>query len=99
MRERRCCELHRHRPARRLGPGVQIQALKRNYAHPYYSVVWSYPSSPNAEKAGHARTGCWTVYRCSGYGDTPLKHFPPTDRAAADKLRTELANPAPKAIV
>jgi hypothetical protein len=26
-------------------------------------VNWSYPTSPNAERAGCSKTGCWTVSR------------------------------------
>ena len=26
------------------------------------SVEWSYPTSPNAERFGHKKTGCWTVH-------------------------------------
>lgn len=25
------------------------------------TLEWSYPTSPNAERAGMSRTGCWTI--------------------------------------
>lgn len=39
-------------------------------------VCWSYPSSVNAAKFGHSKTGCYTVgYRDSDYNYTPQRGF------------------------
>jgi hypothetical protein len=56
---------------------------------------WSYPSSPNACRAGMAKTGCWTVTLADGstrhFGeyDDAQREFP----AEAERFR-RMANPS-----
>ncbi len=48
-----------------------------NPGHTTKCVDWSYPSSPNAVKAGFGSTGCWTVSTtCKGETPKAVASFP-----------------------
>lgn len=56
------------------------------------SIEWSYPSSTNAVRFGHRKTGCWTVQTRSG-DDAPVSLFGHPDPAVA--FRNALPLPYP----
>lgn len=43
------------------------------------TIIYSYPTSPNAKRFGFYNEGCWTVY----WGAGGVKHFPTKEKDAA----------------
>ena len=57
-------------------------------------VDWSYPSSPNAERAGFGKTGCWSVkLYCDTRPPQAIAAYAPDLKPEAIRYAASLGHP------